>query len=77
MTTFQRVIFDKRPPSEGAIQDYPETFKIDKVPLDDLKPGDDQAVVHVTYISLDPAMRGWMKPHRSYIAPVEEGQVRY
>ncbi|HXF45834.1 MAG TPA: NADP-dependent oxidoreductase [Burkholderiaceae bacterium] len=36
---------------------------------------DGQVLVQVQYISLDPAMRGWMNEGRSYIAPVALGQV--
>src|ERR1035437_7326343 len=38
-------------------------------------PGDDEVLVKVLYISLDPAMRGWMNDSRSYIAPVAIGEV--
>jgi len=37
--------------------------------------GDGEFVVRVQYISLDPAMRGWMNEGRSYIAPVAIGEV--
>jgi NADPH-dependent curcumin reductase CurA len=37
------------------------------------KPG--EAVVRVQYVSLDPAMRGWMNDVRSYVPPVGLGQV--
>ncbi|MFQ3192080.1 MAG: NADPH-dependent curcumin reductase CurA [Paraglaciecola sp.] len=36
---------------------------------------DDQILVHVIYISLDPAMRGWMNDGKSYIKPVQIGAV--
>ena len=39
------------------------------------EPGDGQLLVRIQYISLDPAMRGWMDNRRSYIAPVEIGAV--
>jgi hypothetical protein len=40
------------------------------------EPGDGEVLVETLYISLDPAMRGWMNDNRkSYIAPVEIGQV--
>jgi NADPH-dependent curcumin reductase len=39
------------------------------------KPGDGEVLVQVLYISLDPAMRGWMNDARSYIAPVGIGEV--
>ena len=39
------------------------------------EPGDGEFLVEVLYISLDPAMRGWMNEGRSYIAPVGLGEV--
>ncbi len=38
-------------------------------------PGEGEVLVKVLYISLDPAMRGWMNEGRSYIAPVGIGEV--
>ncbi len=38
-------------------------------------PGPGQVLVKVLYISLDPAMRGWMNDARSYIPPVALGSV--
>ncbi len=38
-------------------------------------PGEGEFVVKISHISLDPAMRGWMNAGRSYIAPVEVGDV--
>ena len=38
-------------------------------------PGDGDFLVEVEYISLDPAMRSWMNAGRSYIPPVEIGEV--
>lgn len=39
------------------------------------EPADGEIVVRVSHLSLDPAMRGWMSSARSYIAPVEIGEV--
>jgi len=39
------------------------------------EPGDGQFLVEVDYISLDPAMRGWMNETRSYVPPVGIGEV--
>ena len=39
------------------------------------EPADGEALVRVLYISLDPAMRGWMNEGRSYIEPVKLGEV--
>lgn len=38
-------------------------------------PGDGQVLVRVVYLSLDPAMRGWMTDRKSYIEPVQLGDV--
>ena len=38
-------------------------------------PGDGEFLVKVLYISLDPAMRGWMNDIRSYVPPVGIGEV--
>jgi NADPH-dependent curcumin reductase CurA len=37
--------------------------------------GDGEFLVQVLYLSLDPAMRGWMNDTRSYIPPVQIGEV--
>lgn len=44
---------------------------------DDVVPdvGDGEFLVAVEYLSIDPAMRGWMNATRSYIPPVEIGEV--
>jgi NADPH-dependent curcumin reductase CurA len=39
------------------------------------EPGEGEVLVKVHYLSLDPAMRGWMNDARSYIAPVGIGDV--
>jgi NADPH-dependent curcumin reductase CurA len=39
------------------------------------EPEPGQALVRVLYLSLDPAMRGWMNEGRSYIPPVALGEV--
>jgi NADPH-dependent curcumin reductase CurA len=38
-------------------------------------PGEGEFRVQVEYLSLDPAMRAWMNPVRSYVPPVEIGEV--
>jgi NADPH-dependent curcumin reductase CurA len=38
-------------------------------------PGAGQILVKILYLSLDPAMRGWMNEGKSYIAPVDIGAV--
>ncbi len=39
------------------------------------EPGEGEVLICQHYLSLDPAMRGWMNDARSYIAPVEIGAV--
>jgi NADPH-dependent curcumin reductase CurA len=39
------------------------------------EPADGEVLVEVEYISLDPAMRGWMNDARSYVPPVGIGEV--
>jgi NADPH-dependent curcumin reductase CurA len=51
----------------------PSDWSLDSVPVEE--PRDGQFVVEVQYISLDPAMRGWMNEGKSYIAPVGIGEV--
>ena len=39
------------------------------------EPGDGEFLVKILYISLDPAMRGWMNEGKSYVPPVGIGEV--
>jgi NADPH-dependent curcumin reductase len=55
----------------GMVDD--SDFDIVDVPVPE--PGEGQFVVEVTHISLDPAMRGWMNAGRSYVPPIEIGEV--
>jgi NADPH-dependent curcumin reductase len=50
-----------------------EHFDYVEEPVSELKEG--EVLVKVLFISLDPAMRGWMSEGRSYIPPVEIGEV--
>ena len=47
----------------------------DQVQVDVPTLNDNQVLMKVAYISLDPAMRGWMNDAKSYIAPVQIGEV--
>ncbi len=51
----------------------PEVWEYAEAPL--AEPGDGEVLVKVRYLSLDPAMRGWMNDARSYIPPVGIGEV--
>tara|TARA_B110000444_G_C18835444_1_gene595681 strand:+ start:1089 stop:2093 length:1005 start_codon:yes stop_codon:yes gene_type:complete len=50
-----------------------ETWQLVESKLPELKDG--EMLIEQEYISLDPAMRGWMNQTRSYIPPVELGDV--
>ncbi|MES2868423.1 MAG: NADP-dependent oxidoreductase [Pseudomonadota bacterium] len=50
-----------------------DTFTFQQVPV--LQPKDGQILVKNHYLSLDPAMRGWMNEGKSYIPPVGLGEV--
>ncbi|MBT8220931.1 MAG: NADP-dependent oxidoreductase [Bacteroidia bacterium] len=65
----KQLIFEKRPIG------LPEkdTWSLKESPIPE--PGDGQFVVKQKYISLDPAMRGWMNDMKSYIPPVQIGEV--
>jgi len=55
----------------GDIKD--SDFKMQETPVPE--PGDNQILVKNLYLSLDPAMRGWMSEGDSYIEPVKLGDV--
>jgi len=48
-------------------------FEIKKTPIP--TPGEEEMLLRTVYISLDPAMRGWMNDAKSYIPPVKLGDV--
>lgn len=48
-------------------------FELVENPL--CEPGDGEILVRTAYISLDPAMRGWMNEGKSYVPPVGIGEV--
>lgn len=51
----------------------PTNFDIETVAVPALEDG--QVLVKISFISLDPAMRGWMNEGRSYIKPIAIGDV--
>jgi NADPH-dependent curcumin reductase len=50
-----------------------ETFELVEEPVGE--PADGQVRVEVQYLSLDPAMRGWISDAPSYTPPVGLGEV--
>ena len=50
-----------------------EDWTYDEEPV--REPGDGEVLIKTLYLSLDPAMRGWMNEGKSYIPPVGIGEV--
>src|SRR5947208_11910199 len=50
-----------------------EDFELTEDPAGE--PGEGQLLVEVQYLSLDPAMRGWISDIPSYVPPVAIGEV--
>ena len=50
-----------------------ENWKIETVESE--APGDGEFLAENIYISLDPAMRGWIRDVKSYIEPVGIGEI--
>jgi hypothetical protein len=69
MRVNRQLLLAKRPVGEPA----PDDFEVRKEELQ--PPGDGEALVKVLQISLDPAMRGWMRDTPSYVPPVGLGEV--
>jgi NADPH-dependent curcumin reductase CurA len=67
--TSRRVVLAARPVGYPR----PEDFRLEAVPVPE--PGPGQLLVRGVYLSLDPYMRGRMSEARSYVRPVELGQV--
>ncbi|TCT09292.1 hypothetical protein EDC22_107139 [Tepidamorphus gemmatus] len=68
MSRQNRVVRLKRRPVGMASRD---DFEIADEPVP--QPGEGEFLVRIDYVSLDPAMRGWISPGRSYVPPVEIG----
>lgn len=65
----KRLLLSQRPKGLPT----PDCWTMEEVPVPPLEDG--QFLVQHHYISLDPAMRGWMNNARSYIPPVQIGEV--
>jgi NADPH-dependent curcumin reductase CurA len=74
-TTYTRIVLQERP-KKGPITET--TFRADEqCSTEELKNsmGDNDVLLRVDYVSLDPAMRGWLNDARSYVEPVAIGAV--
>jgi hypothetical protein len=67
--TNQQIQLVKRP--QGMVS--PDCFKLEESFVSE--PGPGQVLVEVQYISLDPAMRGWMNEGTTYMPGVKLGEV--
>ncbi|MCH3882218.1 NADP-dependent oxidoreductase [Tenacibaculum aquimarinum] len=65
----KQIIFKKRP--VGNVES--DVFELQNNPIPELKDG--EVLIQNHYISLDPAMRGWMNDTKSYIPPVAINDV--
>jgi NADPH-dependent curcumin reductase CurA len=68
---YTRIVLAERPKTHIT----PATFRKETVASDGLRPGPGDVLVRVDWLSLDPAMRGWIKDVPSYIEPVQIGAV--
>src|SRR5277367_1470886 len=69
-TNYTRIVLNERPEADIL----PTTFRTEIIPFN-LRPSNGQVLVQVTWISLDPAMRGYLRDVRSYLPPVQIGEV--
>lgn len=65
----KQLIFAKRP---FGMPDS-DTWRLENNPIPELKEG--EVLIQQHYVSLDPAMRGWLNDMKSYIAPVAINDV--
>jgi len=65
----KQLLFVKRPEGEADAS----TWSLVTNPIPEINEG--EILVKQHYVSLDPAMRGWMNDAKSYIAPMEIGSV--
>lgn len=73
MATYTQVVLAERPTGDIIPG---QTFKLKqekRTEESDLKDG--QVLIETRYLSLDPAMRGWLNDRRSYVPPVPIGGV--
>ena len=65
----KQLLFVKRPVGVAG----PDTWSLETSPIPEISEG--QILVRQHYVSLDPAMRGWMNEGKSYIEPMALGSV--
>lgn len=71
--------YDNVMPTQVRLKHYPsgpvdaDCWEFTRV--DPGAPGHDEARVRMLWLSVDPGMRGWITPKRSYMPPVQPGEV--
>jgi NADPH-dependent curcumin reductase CurA len=68
-STMQRIVLAARPMGEPVASD----FRLEALPLP--TPADGEILLRVLYLSLDPYMRGRMSERKSYVPPLQIGEV--
>jgi len=68
-STLQRIVLAARPQGEPK----PGDFRLESLPLP--APGDGEILLRVLYLSLDPYMRGRMTDRKSYVPPLQLGEL--
>lgn len=69
MTVNRRILLAKRPVGLATRDD----FSADEQPIPDLQEG--EALLQTLYIGIDPTIRTWLSTAKSYLPPVEIGEV--
>jgi NADPH-dependent curcumin reductase CurA len=74
MTSNKQVVLRERPTTSINPSLENGTFQVKEEQVGkDLSP--DHVLVKVLYVSIDPAMRGWLRDARSYLPPVQIGEI--
>ena len=68
-STLQRIVLAARPQGEPK----PGDFRLESLPLP--TPGAGEILLRVLYLSLDPYMRGRMNDRKSYVPPLQLGEL--
>uniref|UniRef100_A0A0W0EY08 Enoyl reductase (ER) domain-containing protein n=1 Tax=Moniliophthora roreri TaxID=221103 RepID=A0A0W0EY08_MONRR len=68
---YAAIVLNERPEADII----PSTFRKEHFPTSELKPKEGEVVLKILWLSLDPAMRGWLRDQRSYLPPVQIGEV--
>ncbi len=68
MNSSQQIVLAQRPHGHVSVED----FRVEDVALPELEAGD--VALETLFISIDPAIRGWLDDRPSYLPPVALGE---